>query len=171
MIKAATSDTDPRVRVSSIRALGAIKVAKSADPLLARGELLLEAYKKNLKPNSKPVEQNEFIEISTALGQVLAKTGNARAVALFREFAKVDNFTTTEPYIARVKVGGIRPGAGLGNNSPPTTYRSVHSGLRLLRASRRRRSRWGSARRAACLRRTPYTLAGGSGLLRAAILE
>ncbi len=124
LIKAATSDADSRVRVSAIRALGTIRVAKSADPLLARGEVLLAAYKKNLKPNFIPVEQNEFLEISTALGQVLAKTGNARAVALFRDFAKVDNFRTAEPYIARAKVGGIRPGAGLGDDMPPpTTYR------------------------------------------------
>ena len=124
LIKAATSDADSRVRVSAIRALGAIKVAKSADPLLARGETLLAAYKNNLKPNFIPVEQNEFIEVSTALGQILAKTGNARAVGLFRDFAKVDQFRTAEPYIARVKVGGIRPGSGLGDDMPPpTTYR------------------------------------------------
>jgi cyclophilin family peptidyl-prolyl cis-trans isomerase/HEAT repeat protein len=124
LIKAATTDQDSRVRISAIRALGAIKVAKSAEPLLARGEALLDAYKKNLKPNFIPVEQNEFIEVSNALGQILAKTGNDRAVALFRDFAKVDNFRTAEPYIARVKVGGIRPGAGLGDDMPPpTTYR------------------------------------------------
>jgi len=124
LIKAATADSDPRVRVSAIRALAAIRVAKSADQLLARGEALLDAYKKNFKPNFVPVEQNEFIEISNALGQVLAKTGNARAIALFRDFAKIDQFRTTEPYIARVKIGGIRPGAGLGDDAPvPTTYR------------------------------------------------
>ena len=124
LIKAAMSDSDSRVRVAAIRSLGAIKVAKSAEPLLARGEALLETYKKNLKPNFIPVEQNEFIEVSNAIGQVLAKTGNARAIALFRAFAKVDNFKTTEPYVARVKVGGIRPGAGLADGAPaPTTYR------------------------------------------------
>ena len=123
LIKAATTDTDSRVRVSAIRSLGAIKVAKSADPLLTRGEALVTAYKTKLKPNLIPVEVNEFIEISNALAQVLAKTGNERAIKLFSDFAKVDNFTTVEPYVARVKIGGIRPGAGLGNNTPPTTYR------------------------------------------------
>jgi cyclophilin family peptidyl-prolyl cis-trans isomerase/HEAT repeat protein len=123
LIKAATSDTDSRVRVSAIRALGAIKVAKSAEPLLARGEALLDAYKKNLKPNFIPVEQNEFIEVSNAIGQVLAKTGNARAVALFTEFLKIDNFNTVEPYVARVKIGGIRPGSGLTGDKPIITWR------------------------------------------------
>ncbi len=121
LIKAATTDTDSRVRVSAIRALGALKDSKAADPLLARGESLLEMYKKNLKPNFKPVEQSEFIEISTALGQVLAKTGNSRANALFRDFDRVDQFRTPEPYIARVRLGGFRPGAGGSDDAPPPT--------------------------------------------------
>jgi cyclophilin family peptidyl-prolyl cis-trans isomerase/HEAT repeat protein len=123
LIMAATTDSDSRVRVAAIRSLGAIKVAKSGDPLLARGEAILDAYKKNLKPNFIPVEQNEFIEVANAIGQVLAKTGNVRAVALFTEFLKIDNFNTVEPYVARVKVGGIRPGSGLAGDKPPTTWR------------------------------------------------
>ncbi len=126
LIKAATTDGDSRVRVSAIRSLAALKDTKAAEPLLARGEALLEDYKKAVKPNLIPPVENEFIEISTALGQILAKTGNARATALFRDFAKVDNFTTAEPYIARLKVGGIRPGAGIGGDAPaPTTYRQI----------------------------------------------
>jgi cyclophilin family peptidyl-prolyl cis-trans isomerase/HEAT repeat protein len=121
LIKAATSDTDSRVRVSAIRALGSLKEAKAADALLARGEALVAAYKKNFKPNFNPAEQSEFVEISNALAQILAKTGNERADALFKDFAKVDQFRTTEPYIARVKVGRLRPGAGAGNDAPPPT--------------------------------------------------
>jgi cyclophilin family peptidyl-prolyl cis-trans isomerase len=123
LIKAAISDKDGRVRIAAIRSLSTLKVAKAAEPLLTRGENLLKAYKDALKPHFIPVEQNEFIEISSALGQILAKSANPRAIAMFRDFAAVDDFKTVEPYLARVKVGGIRPGAGLGNNSTPSTYR------------------------------------------------
>lgn len=132
LIKAATTDGDSRVRVSAIRALGSIKDAKSADPLLTRAEALLVVYKKNLKPNFIPVELNEFIEISTAIGQVLAKTGNTRAIALFREFARIDNFSTAEPYIARVKVGGIKPGTGMGEGPAPTTWQQFSTLARVM---------------------------------------
>jgi len=134
LIKAATSDPDSRVRVSAIRSLGTLKEAKSADALLARGETLLAAYKKNLKPNFNPAEQSEFIEISNALAQILAKTGNERADTLFKDFARVDQFRTTEPYIARVRVGRLRPRAGAASNDdpPPTEYRQFATVVQVL---------------------------------------
>ena len=133
LIKAATADADLRVRVSAVRSLAALKDAKAAESLLARGEALFEEYKKAVKPNFIPPVQNEFIEISTAVGQILAKTGNARAIALFRDFAKVDKFMTAEPYIARVRIGGIRPGAGIGGDAPaPTTYRQFSTLAQIL---------------------------------------
>jgi len=131
LIKAATTDVDSRVRVSAIRALGAIKDVKSADPLLRKGETLVASLQKlYLMPNFvRPAELNEFIEISTALGQILAKSGNARAIALFRDFARIDAFQTAEPYIARVKIGGIKPGAGMGDGVPPPTKWQQYSTL------------------------------------------
>jgi HEAT repeat protein len=61
LIKAATTDTDSRVRVAAIRALGALKDAKAADPLLARGENLLAAYTQAFKPGFLPAEHSEFL--------------------------------------------------------------------------------------------------------------
>lgn len=108
LIKAATMDTDSRVRVAAIRSLATLKDAKAADPLLKRGEELLAAYSKAKKPNFKPVEQNEFIEVAAALGRILANTDNARADKLFADFGKLDKGHTPEVYIARIRVGPKR---------------------------------------------------------------
>ncbi|MGH9945684.1 MAG: peptidylprolyl isomerase [Pyrinomonadaceae bacterium] len=104
LIKAATTDADPRVRISAIRSLASIKDAKAAEPLLARGETLFAAYAKAKKPNFIPNEQSEFIEIATALGRLLPNTENARADKLFADFGKLDKGHATEVYIARVRI-------------------------------------------------------------------
>jgi cyclophilin family peptidyl-prolyl cis-trans isomerase/HEAT repeat protein len=122
LIKAATSDTDSRVRVSSIRSLAALKDAKAADPLLNRGEILFAAYKAAKKLNFIPDEQNEFIEIATTLGRLLTNTGNERAVNLFREFGKLDKGFSTEVYIARVR---ISPSRGDNNKPELTSWRQT----------------------------------------------
>lgn len=108
LIKAATTDSDSRVRVAAIRSLATLKDAKAAEPLLIRGEELLAAYSKAKKPNFIPVEQNEFIEVATALGRILANTDNERADKLFADFGKLDKGHTPEVYIARVRVGPKR---------------------------------------------------------------
>lgn len=108
LIKAATSDSDSRVRVAAIRSLATLKDAKAADPLLKRGEDLLAEYAKAKKPNFIPVEQNEFIEVATAIGRILANTDNERADKLFADFGKLDKGHTPEVYIARVRVGPKR---------------------------------------------------------------
>lgn len=108
LIKAATTDSDSRVRVAAIRSLATLKDARAAEPLLKRGEELLAAYSKAKKPNFIPVEQNEFIEVATALGRILANTDNERADKLFADFGKLDKGHTPEVYIARVRVGPKR---------------------------------------------------------------
>lgn len=112
LIKAATTDSDSRVRVAAIRSLATLKDPKAADPLLKRGEDLLAAYAKAKKPNFIPVEQNEFIEVATAIGRILANTDNERADKLFADFGKLDKGHTPEVYIARVRVGPKRGEAG-----------------------------------------------------------
>ena len=109
LIKTATADTDSRVRVSAIRALAALRDVKAAEPLLIRGEALFAAYLQARKPGFIPAEQNEFIEVATALGRLLTNTHNERAVNLFREFGKVDRGFSPEVYIARLR---ISPGRG-----------------------------------------------------------
>jgi cyclophilin family peptidyl-prolyl cis-trans isomerase/HEAT repeat protein len=108
LIKAATSDSDSRVRVAAIRALASLKDAKAAEPLVKRGEVLLAAYKKAKKPNFIPAEHSEFLEIATALGRLLTNTGNQRAVNLFRYFGQLDRGFSPEVYIARLRIAPRR---------------------------------------------------------------
>lgn len=125
LIKAATGDSDSRVRVSAIRALATLKDAKAAEPLLQRGEVLFAAYKKAKKPNFIPNEHSEFLEIATALGRLLPNTRNERAVDLFSEFGKLDRGHSAEVYIARLRVA---PGRG-DTNSPELSHWRQYSTL------------------------------------------
>jgi cyclophilin family peptidyl-prolyl cis-trans isomerase/HEAT repeat protein len=125
LIKAATSDADSRVRVSAVRALATLRDPKAAEPLLIRGETLLATYRSTRKPDFISAEQNEFIEIATALGRVLTNTHNERAVNLFREFGKLDRGFSPEAYIARVR---IAPGRG-DNNGPELKHWRQYSTL------------------------------------------
>ncbi len=85
LVARATTDTDLRVRVSAIRALGSLKDARAADPLLQLGEELLFAYKAAKgSAVEHPSETNELLEISGALGRLLANTNHPRASALLR---------------------------------------------------------------------------------------
>ncbi len=108
LIRAATADVDSRVRVSAIRSLATLRDQKAAEPLLSRGEALLQAYSKAKKPNFMPTELNEFIEVATALGRILANTDNARADTLFSDFGKTDKGHTPEVYVARIRIGPKR---------------------------------------------------------------
>ncbi|HMQ04984.1 MAG TPA: peptidylprolyl isomerase [Pyrinomonadaceae bacterium] len=108
LIDAASGDEDSRVRVSAIRSLATLRDAKAADPLLKRGEELLLIYAKAKKPNYIPIEHNEFVEIATALGQLIPNSFNERAIRLFREFGKIDRGHTSEVYVARVRVAPAR---------------------------------------------------------------
>jgi HEAT repeat protein len=105
LIKAATTDSDSRVRVAAIRSLAALKDANAAEPLLAHGEKLLARYTAAKKPDFIPVEQNEFIEVAVALGRIIPNTDNQRADKLFVDFAKIDKGHSPEIYIARIRIG------------------------------------------------------------------
>ena len=115
LLNAATDDTDSRVRVSAIRALATLRDARAAEPLLKRGEVLFDAFKKAKKPNFIPNEHSEFLEIATTLGRLLPNTRNQRAVNLFREFGKLDQGHSPEVYIARIRIA-----PGRGDNDNPT---------------------------------------------------
>jgi cyclophilin family peptidyl-prolyl cis-trans isomerase/HEAT repeat protein len=115
LIKAATSDLDPRVRVSAIRSLAAMRDPKAADSLLTRGEMLMDTMIRRQKPDLIPAEKNEFIEIAVALGRLLPNSQNARAIELFRQFGYLDVGRTAEVYIARIRVA-----PGRGDNAAPS---------------------------------------------------
>ena len=109
LTEAAVKDPDARVRVSAIRSLAQINDKKAAAPLIARGEAILDNYKKEKTKNIIPNGHSEFIEIATALGRLLSNTYDQSAVSLLREFGKLDNGHTSEVYVARFR---IAPGRG-----------------------------------------------------------
>lgn len=119
LIKAATSDTDSRVRVAAIRSLAALKDPKSAGPLLAHGEKLFAKYKAAKKPNFNPNETSEFIEAAAALGRILQYSENQRAEDLFREFGKIDKGMSSDVYVARTR---IRQQRNDGKDKPELTH-------------------------------------------------
>ncbi len=102
LLKAATTDQDSRVRVSAIRALGSLKDAKGADQLIERGERLLTDYKRSKFPN--PVEKNELLEISSALGKILPNSSNEKAIRILNEFDKASGYKTAEIRVALAQI-------------------------------------------------------------------
>ncbi len=128
LIAAATKDADSRVRVSAIRSLGALKAVGAADALIKRGGVLMQAYSKSARPNFIPNEHSEFVEIATALGQIIPNTYNDAAANLFREFGTIDNGFTPEVYIARLRVA---PGPG-SNIQPALTSWKQYRTLALI---------------------------------------
>ena len=96
LLAAVIKDNDLRVRVSAIRSLATLREKKAADALLERGATLMQAYRNTKKPNYIPIEKSEFLEIATALGRILEKSGDARAVKLLSEFRKLDGYESTE---------------------------------------------------------------------------
>jgi cyclophilin family peptidyl-prolyl cis-trans isomerase/HEAT repeat protein len=102
LLKAAVEDPDPRVRVSAVRSLAALKDARAAASLLDRGEKLLSEYKKS--KYADPVEKNELLEIATALGRILPNTGNERATKFLDRYIAADDGRSPEISIARLHV-------------------------------------------------------------------
>ncbi len=75
LIKAATKDPDSRVRVSAIRSLGALKDERGATALETYADSIVErisAREKRGRTNVAPPEVSEFLEITTALGNIQA---------------------------------------------------------------------------------------------------
>lgn len=102
LIKAATNDSDSRVRVSAIRSLGALKDAKAADKLIDRGEKLAVDHKRS--KFTHPVEENELIEIASTLGRIVPNSDDPRAVALLMELDKASVYSTPEVKIALAQI-------------------------------------------------------------------
>ncbi len=125
LVNVATKDKDSRVRVSAIRSLGALKIAATAPPLIKYGDTLMSAYAKSAKPNYIPVEHSEFVEVATAIGQIIPNTYNEAAVELFRQFGKVDKGHTPEVYIARLRVAPGRGDDGKPDLSHWRQYRTL----------------------------------------------
>ena len=115
LVDQAVNSGDSRVRVSCIRALGQLKDAKAADPLLTHAESLLTAAKRSRFKH--PAENAEMIEIATVLGQLLRAKPNARALKFLDEFARLDNGLTPDISIARMR---IAPSSDFENSTTKT---------------------------------------------------
>jgi cyclophilin family peptidyl-prolyl cis-trans isomerase/HEAT repeat protein len=124
---AALKDRDTRVRVSAIRSLGTLRDKAAAEPLIAYGQTLLDAYKRTKKPNFYPVEENEFIEVATALGQLIPNSFNESALSLIREFGNLDKGFATEVYIARLRIAPGRGDQGMPELKHWKQYRTLAS--------------------------------------------
>jgi len=84
-----SEDPDSRVRVSAVRSLASLKDARAGRPLRERAEVLHSDYRaeRGGTVNARvPSAVNELLEIFTALGTVLANTGDERAVELLRAY-------------------------------------------------------------------------------------
>lgn len=104
LVNAATRDPDSRVRVSAIRSLAALNDAKAADGLLNHGEAMLAEYIKGKKPGNEPAVKSELLEVAAALGRILEKSDNARAVKFLDGFRFAANYESPEIEIAFAKI-------------------------------------------------------------------
>lgn len=102
LVKAALTDQDLRVRVSAIRSVGASKDKESGEKLMGRGEKLLAEFKKSKFPN--PLEKNELLEITTALGRVFAESKDENVAKFLDNFRMVDKYQSAETEIALARV-------------------------------------------------------------------
>jgi len=109
-----TTDKDSRVRVSAIRALVSLKDPRGADVLLKRGEANTD-----LKREGVPSELNEVLEIVTALGRLLAGTGNEAALDWLNKGEVELNHSAPELELALVRISPDKYLASFG--SDPTT--------------------------------------------------
>src|SRR5207245_4951472 len=100
LLDRALHDEDLRVRVSAIRALGNLKDRRAVEPLVTRGNSLIQS--EGLLQYSR----NELLEITAALGRILPNTSNEIAVAFLR---KMHNLTSGEAIEVEVALARIVP--------------------------------------------------------------
>ena len=106
LLEHALSDKDERVRISAIRSLGTLKDARAAEPLVKRGEVLLNAYRaaKTLNAAARPSELNELLELVTGLSRVVAGMANEPALALLRALREAEQWSAPEAEIAAARI-------------------------------------------------------------------
>jgi len=141
LIQHAANDKDERVRVSALRSLGTLRDARAAEPLVKRGETLLNAYRaaKTANASARPAELNELFELVNGLSRVLAGSGNERALAFVRAFREAEMWSAAEAEIAFARIAPNqylreRPFHQLAFRAPDSriawqTYAAVAQGL------------------------------------------
>src|ERR1044072_2151493 len=102
LLDRALHDSDERVSVSAIRALGSLKDPGASRPLIERGQYLLKLVKVSRQFSIEP--RNELLEIATALGRILPGTENEEAFAWLMETGESYGHEDPEIEIAAARV-------------------------------------------------------------------
>ncbi|MEP6849259.1 MAG: peptidylprolyl isomerase, partial [Acidobacteriota bacterium] len=127
LIKAATTDTDLRVRVSAIRALGGLKGAGAGDKLLDRGEALYKQLAAGKTRN--PPERNELLEIASALGRVFQGTKDEGAVSFLTKLRASTRAEAPEVEVAFARIAPKKYVDSFEENSDWKSLSAQYQGL------------------------------------------
>ena len=99
LLASATHDEDARVRVSAIRALATLKDPRAGEALLKYGTSITERHLKPL-----PAEQNEVLEVATALGRLYAMKADSGALDWLHEGQVEFDHSAPEVELAYVRI-------------------------------------------------------------------
>lgn len=102
LLDAALADPDPRVRVSAIGAVAALKDTSVVPKLVVRGNALMAEYRKSKFKN--PSEKNELLSIASTLGRLMAGTSDNDAIEFIEALRTADKFTSPESEIAYARI-------------------------------------------------------------------
>lgn len=102
LLDRALHDSDERVVVSSIRALGALKDNRAVAPLIERGEYLLKLSRVSRRFSIEP--RNEMLEIAVVLGRLLPNTANDKATDLLKRMHEVTKGEAVEVEVAFARI-------------------------------------------------------------------
>ncbi|HKO98813.1 MAG TPA: peptidylprolyl isomerase [Pyrinomonadaceae bacterium] len=105
LLKSALGDHDARVRVSAIRALASLKDARSTNSLIERGaSLVAQAKQTRDAVPGPPLQVNELLEITTALGRVRQQSNDERTLRWLRELRQTVGPGAPELEIAQARI-------------------------------------------------------------------
>ena len=102
LLDRALHDSDERVSVSAIRALGALNDDRAVAPLIERGEYLLKLARVSRQFSIEP--RNQMLEIATVLGRLLPNRNNENAVELLKKMREIFNGEALEVEVAFARV-------------------------------------------------------------------
>lgn len=125
LARSATSDKDARVRISAIRALITLKDERAAPVLLKHGESITD---RNL--NASSAEVNELLEISTALGRLLAQKSDGAVWDWLRKGQIEFDHSAPEVELALVRISPDRYLTSFGKDSTTAKKQIQQSFLR-----------------------------------------